>query len=101
MLREYHDANQEAMRAIYSNIRRATKLIQGDSARVGGILAEVSQIDPADEERFLTEENVYFDTVPHGFISFGEFMQSAGLIQEVPGSWRDLIYPNLENADGS
>ena len=101
VLREYHDANQKAMTAIYSNIRRATRLIQDDPARVAEILAEVSRINPADEERFLTGENVYFGTAPHGFISFAEFMQSAGLIREVPGSWRDLIYPNLKNANGS
>jgi hypothetical protein len=28
-------------------------------------------------------------------------MQSAGLIKEDPGSWHDLVYPNLKNADGS
>ena len=80
---------------------KATELIQDDPARVSETLAEVSQIDPADEERFLTEENIFFNTAPHGFIPFAEFMQSAGLIREVPGSWRDLVYPNLENSDGS
>ncbi|HKH12358.1 MAG TPA: hypothetical protein VKA73_14545 [Rubrobacter sp.] len=38
---------------------------------------------------------------PHGFISIGEFMQSAGLIEKVPGSWKDLVYANLKTADGS
>ena len=89
------------MEALYSNFQRATALIQDDPARVAEILAKVSQIDPADEERFLTEENVFYNTAPHGFIEFGEFMQSAGLIEEVPGSWKDLVYPNLDNSDGS
>lgn len=47
------------------------------------------------------EENVYFNTAPHGFVSFSEFMKSAGLIEEVPGSWKGLVYPNLKTADGS
>lgn len=100
-LRPFHDENPRAMEALYSNFRRTTELINDDPGRVAEILAEVSQIDPADEKRFLTEENVFFGTAPHGFISFGEFMQSAGLIEEVPGSWKDLVYPNLVTADGS
>jgi NitT/TauT family transport system substrate-binding protein len=80
-------------------VRKAAgaRLIKDDPGRV----AEISQIDPAEEERFLTEKNVYYTTTPRGFISFGEFMQSAGLIEEVPGSWKDLVYPNLKNTDGS
>jgi len=100
-LQPFHDENPQAMEALYSNFRRATELINDDPGRVAWILAGVSQIDPADEERFLTEENVYFNTAPHGFVSFEEFMQSAGLIEDVPGSWKDLVYPNLKTADGS
>ncbi len=101
VLQPFHDENPQVMEALYSNIQRATKLIQDDPAGVAEILARVSQIDPANEERFLTEENVYYNTAPHGFTSFGEFMQSAGLINEVPGSWQDLVYDNLKNTDGS
>ena len=101
VLQPFHDENPQVMEALHSNIQRATKLIQDDPAGVAEILARVSQIDPANEERFLTEENVYYNTAPHGFISFGEFMQSAGLINEVPGSWQDLVYDNLKNTDGS
>lgn len=101
VLGPFHDANPQAMEALYSNFQRATKLIQDDPGRVAEILAGVSRIDPADEERFLTEENVFYTTAPHGFISFGEFMQSAGLIDQTPGSWKDLVYPNLKRADGS
>ena len=46
-------------------------------------------------------ENVYYDTVSRGFISLGEFIPSADLFKEVPGSWKDLAYPNLKNTDGS
>jgi hypothetical protein len=46
-------------------------------------------------------ENVYYNTVSRGFISLGEFIQSADLIKEVPESWKDLAYPNLKNTDGS
>jgi len=82
---EFHDTNRPSMEALYSNIRRAKGLIQDDPARAAEILGRVSHIDPADEERFLTEKNVFYTTSPHGFVSFGEFMQSAGLIEEAPG----------------
>ena len=101
VFRLFHAENPQAMKAIYTNLQRATKLIQDDPGRVAEILTEVFQIDPADEERFLMEENVYYNTVPRGFISFGQSMQSADLIKEVPGSCKDLVYPTLKISDGS
>jgi NitT/TauT family transport system substrate-binding protein len=100
-LQEYHDANPEVMDAIYKNVQRATTLIGDDPEGAGEILARASQIDPADETRYLTEEGVTFTTEPHSFIQFAEFMQSAGLIQKVPGSWQDLVYDNLKGGNGS
>ncbi|CAA9461610.1 MAG: hypothetical protein AVDCRST_MAG02-3058 [uncultured Rubrobacteraceae bacterium] len=101
VFKPFHDTNPQATEALYSNFQRATKIIQDAPGRVAEILAEVSQIDSAVEERFLIEENVYYTTTPRGFISFGEFMQSAGLIEQVPGAWKDLVYPNLKSVDGS
>ncbi len=101
VLQDFHDANQEAMQALWSNFQKATKLINDNPKKAGKILAKVSQIDPAEETRYLTEKNVYFGAAPHGFISFAEFMKRADLIQQVPGSWEDLVYDNLKNTDGS
>lgn len=98
---DYHGENPDVMEAVTETIQRATDLINEDPEQVGNILAEVSQIDPADETRFLTEENVTFTTEPHGFIEFAEFMQSAELIDEVPGSWEDLVFDNLKGGNGS
>ncbi len=84
----YHDENPQAREALAANIDRATKLIGDDPAATARILAGVSKLDPADEERLLTEENITYINVPHGFITFAEFMQSAGLINRVPAPGR-------------
>jgi ABC-type nitrate/sulfonate/bicarbonate transport system substrate-binding protein len=101
VLQEYHDANPEIMEPIYNNVQRATTLIGDDPDRAGEILAQASQLDPVEETRYLTAQGVAFTTEPHGYITFAEFMQSAGLIQTVPGSWQDLVYDNLKDANGS
>ena len=101
VLQEYHDANLEVMDAVYNNVQRATKLINDDPESAGKILAQKSQLDPAEETRYLTGQGVSFTTEPHGFITFAEFMKSAGLIQTVPGSWQDLVYDNLKGGNGS
>jgi NitT/TauT family transport system substrate-binding protein len=100
-LQEYHDANPAIMDAVYNNVQRATKLIGDDPERVGEILARASRLDPAEETRYLTEQGVTFTTELHGYATFAEFMQSAGLIQKVPGSWQDLVFDNLKGANGS
>jgi NitT/TauT family transport system substrate-binding protein len=101
VLQEYHDANPEIMEAIYDNVQRATTLIDDDPEGAGEILAQKSRIDPAEETRYLTGPGVSFTTEPHGYITFAEFMQSAGLIQTVPGSWQDLVFDNLKGGNGS
>lgn len=101
VVKEFHDANPKIMETVYNNIQRATTVIQDDPERTGEILAKASQIDPAEETRFLTEQGVSFTTVPHKYIEFAEFMESADLIKDVPGSWKDLVYDNLKNTNGS
>ncbi|MBA2692558.1 MAG: hypothetical protein H0U65_08710 [Rubrobacter sp.] len=71
------------------------------SALAGTMMAGTRPRDLAEETRFLTEENVTFTTESHGFIEFAEFMQSAELIDEVPGSWEDLVFDNLKGGGGS
>ncbi|HET7479051.1 MAG TPA: ABC transporter substrate-binding protein [Rubrobacteraceae bacterium] len=101
VLRDFHEANPKIMSAVYKNVQKATKLIQDDPNRAGEILAKVSKIDPAEETRYLTEQGVSFTTTPRGFISFAKFMKTADLIKKVPGSWKDLVYDNIKNSDGS
>src|SRR5829696_7697721 len=95
---DYHDDNPEAMEALYSNIQKATELIENDPDRAAEILSEESEGETTAEEfrRFITEEGVAYTTQPNGFIAFAEFMQQTGLIDEVPASQEELVFDNLK-----
>lgn len=100
---EYHDQNPEIASALWSNIQRATDLLQKDSARSAEILSRESggEMSPREFERFLTEQGVGYTTLPNGYMKFAGFMEEVGMIQTAPGSWKDLVYDNLKSADGS
>jgi NitT/TauT family transport system substrate-binding protein len=96
----YHDDNPEAMEALYSDIQRATELIQDDPDAAAEDLSAESEDEtsPEDFKRFISEEGVTYTTEPRGFIEFAEFMQQSGLIKNVPESESDLVFDNLKSA---
>lgn len=94
---EYYGDNKEAMRTLYDNVQRASKLIEDDPGRAAKILSQESDGGDSPEafERYITEENVSYATEPRGFIEFAEFMQEIGLLDAVPESCADLVLETL------
>lgn len=101
--KEYHDGNPEIVDALWSNIQRATDLLRSDPQKAAGILSKESdgEMSPKQFERFLTEKGVGYTTQPNGYMRFAGFMQETGMIKESPGSWKDLVYDNLNSSNGS
>ncbi len=94
---DYYGDNQEAMQTLYDNVQRATELIEDDPGRAAEILSEESDggDSPENFERYITEENVSYNTEPRGFIEFAEFMQEIDLLDAVPESCTDLVLETL------
>jgi NitT/TauT family transport system substrate-binding protein len=98
VLQDYHDDNPEAMEVLYSNIQKATELLENDPDRAAEILSEESggETTAEDFRRFITEEGVTYTTQPNGFIEFGKVMQELGMIDKVPGSQEEIVFDNLK-----
>jgi NitT/TauT family transport system substrate-binding protein len=100
---DYHDDNPEIMEALYKGIQDATTMIEEQPAEAAALVAKASGAEGSakDFEDWMTREGVAYATEPQGFIAFAEFMQEIGLMQEVPGSWEDLVFDNLKGGAGS
>ncbi len=77
----------------------ANALIRHDPARATALFIHNSgsKIDPASIQAVLANPQTRFETGPHGFMRFVDFMQRAGTIRAVPKTWQEAFVPELED----
>lgn len=83
---EFAECNPEIIDELTSIIADANDMITNEPAEAAKILAEEFGVPAADVEEQITSEDVAFVNTPTGFGTFAEFMQSIGMISEVPAT---------------
>jgi NitT/TauT family transport system substrate-binding protein len=93
----FYDGNKKAMDALYKGIQDAAKMLNDDPKQAAKILSQESggQESAKNFEKFITKKSVKYATEPKGFMEFAKFMKQVGLLKKVPGSAKDLVYPNI------
>jgi NitT/TauT family transport system substrate-binding protein len=91
-------ANPGHVRAFLAAQREANALIAADPARATALFVQNSgsKVDPAQIETVLRDPQTRFDTQPHGFMRYAEFMHRAGTIRAMPKDWREAFVPELD-----
>lgn len=100
---DYMNQNPDIRDAVYRGIQEATELIDENPAEAARVLSRASggKESARELEDFLTRPGTLYTTAPRGYISVATFMKEMGTIKEVPASWKDLVFENLESSNGS
>lgn len=99
----FHDDNPEVIEELYGSLQEATELLTSDPSRAADILSKESggETSAQDFETYVTADGVNYTTEPHRTIELADFMQEIGFISKAPQSWKDIVFDNLKNTNGS
>ena len=86
-------ALDEANRRIVADKRAAAELLAASSGDAGLSADEIVQVlgDPA----------IKFTTTPENVMKYAGFMHRIGSLQHLPGSWKELFFPEIQGVPGS
>jgi sulfonate transport system substrate-binding protein len=93
-------ANPGLVKAFLAAQRAANGLIQQDPAKATALFIQNSgsKVDPESILGVLRDKQTRFETAPHGFMKYVDFMQRAGTIRVVPKDWKEAFVPELDEA---
>jgi NitT/TauT family transport system substrate-binding protein len=100
----FRDANPAAYAAVLAALEEANEIIRSDPRSAAEILfaAESAAGFSVDElVEVLGDPDIRFTTTPENTVKYAEFMLEIGSIENRPGSWRDLFFPEIHGAPGS
>jgi NitT/TauT family transport system substrate-binding protein len=100
---KFYDDHTNFSRNLYRDVNRAITLIKKYPGRVALTLSKDANGNPG-PARFrvwLKNPALEYTTRPRGLVRFARFMNSIGVINKMPGSWRDLVFPPVHGTRGS
>jgi len=100
----FREANPAAYSAVLAALEEANEIIRTDSRAAAEILfaAESAAGFSVDElVEVLGDPDIRFTTTPENVEKYADFMLSIGSIENRPGSWRDLFFPEIHGMPGS
>jgi len=86
-------ALDEAIDAILDDKEGAAEILRDSTGDSGFSRDELMEV--------LKDPGVKFTTTPENIVKYADFMHYTGSIQKHPASWRDLFFPEIQDAPGS
>jgi NitT/TauT family transport system substrate-binding protein len=87
-------ALEDANRRIISDKKTAAEILLASTGGEKGFsVSEIVEV--------LNDPHVKFTTTPENVLKYATFMHDAGSIKNLPASWRDLFFPEIQGAPGS
>ncbi len=99
----FHDSNPKAADVLVKSIARGVAMLRDEPKKAAAILSEESGgANSAKEfEDYITNEAVEYTTEPNGFVKIAQFMKEIELIEKAPEDWKELVFDNLAQGNGS
>jgi NitT/TauT family transport system substrate-binding protein len=100
MTQSFYNQYRDFAKSFYQDLVSATQFVNSNTAQAAQLLSQ-DQKGKGTASQFqdwLTHQGVTYDTTPHGFMEYAQFMHSIGLLSKVPGSMQDIELPTLNGA---
>jgi NitT/TauT family transport system substrate-binding protein len=93
----FYEKYPEFTKYFYSQLQAATDFIHKDPDGYSKILEQDSggKVKAAQYRSWLKEPGVEYSVIPEGFMKYGTFMHSIGMLKQAPSSVKDLELPML------
>jgi len=98
-----YEENPKTFKAIYVALTEAMAMIQADRrmAAKGYILQSESNPPVEFIESVISKPSIEFTPVPKHIMEFAKFMHRSKVIENLPGSWREVFFPLVHGESGS
>jgi sulfonate transport system substrate-binding protein len=100
----FREKNPKVYGAVLKALDDAIDVIVSDKEDAADILlASTAESGFSREEivALMNDPSVKFTTTPENIMKYADFMQSVGSIKKRPASWKDLFFPEVQDAPGS
>ena len=103
VLKRFYEANPKLCRAFIAALDEANALIarDHDAAAQAYLNAAGAKVSKEEVRRMLADPHTKFSTTPDGVMKFASFMRRVGSISVLPGDWKDLFVPDIQDRPGS
>jgi NitT/TauT family transport system substrate-binding protein len=100
---KFHDDNPKAYAAVLAALQDAVALIKADKVAAAKIFlaAEPGGFSQDEIVAILENPDMQFGTTPTGIQKYADFMYDVGLIKVHPASWKDVFFPEIQDAPGN
>lgn len=100
----FRDKNPKVYAAVLKALDEAIDVIIDDKEDAAEILmASIGEEGFSRDElvALMNESGTKFTTTPENVMKYAAFMHDIGSIQKRPGSWKDMFFPEIQDAPGS
>jgi sulfonate transport system substrate-binding protein len=101
--KKFHDENPRIYGAFLAALDDAMAFIKQDPKRAAAIYkaAEKSTLSEAFLLKILEDPENVFTTAPQNVMKYAAFMHKIGAVENRPGDWTDLFFPEIHARSGS
>ena len=99
----FHNENPKTVAAYYGALVEADDIVRRDPMRAARIFKTLtkSTTPEAELEKMIRQPDAEYSVTPVAVSKFASFMARIGTIKRIPGSWRDLFFPEAQKLAGS
>lgn len=103
MNEEFKEKNPKLYQAFVDALKEATEYINKNPEATAKLFVDGEKVKntPEDILTQMKSEGIRFTMTPSGLMKYADFMKRTGVIQKTPGSWKDLVFENIQGEAGS
>ena len=103
MNENFKTRNPKLYKAFVDALTEATDFINKNQEETARLFVEGEKVknSPDDILNQMRSEGIRFTMVPNGLMKYADFMKRTGGIEKAPGSWKELVFDNIQNEAGS
>lgn len=99
---KFQKERPEVYNGLVAALTDAVNWIRENPGSAADLMIEMGDRSTKEElMKDLTDREVLWSVTPTGIMKLARGMKETGEISKVPGSWKDVVFPNLHSLDGN
>ncbi|MBV8843593.1 MAG: ABC transporter substrate-binding protein [Bryobacterales bacterium] len=100
----FRDHNPKVYATVFAALQEAIQMMNTDKYQAAKLLFDAMNgggFTVREMQQILMDPAIRFTTTPENMMKYASFMHDIGSIKNVPASWKDLFFPEVQSAPGS
>ena len=101
--KKFRDENPKTYAAFLAALKEAMDKINADKPKYAKVFVDFtkSKLAPEFILEMMNDPEIRFTMAPEGTMRFAAFLQKVGTIKQMPGSWKDMFFPEIHSLPGT